>query len=156
MLPSLDLDNIISSINAQSTSETVSKNIGTVFMMTFNEENEARVVIENGKVKIAETIEEKIQMFIQVLLRTELDKFKIYEDTDFGMTYFNFKGIKVSQGFILSELKRELKDNLKKISLVDSVNPVDNFEAVLSSTKLEVSFNVNLADSSTIAISEVV
>ena len=150
LYPILDLNNMVEIINSETSSESV-KSLGTVFMLSFNEKNEARVIIENGKVKRAETIGEKLQMYIQMFLRTERDKFKIYEDTEFGMTYFYYRGYKVPQGFILSELKRETEENLKKISVFDSV---DNFEAILNSSKLEVSFNLNLKDGTTIEISE--
>jgi hypothetical protein len=68
LFPTLNLDTLVENINEQMEKEN-SHEIGKVIMLTFNEKNESRVVLENGKPKFAETIEEKIIMFLQVLSR---------------------------------------------------------------------------------------
>ena len=87
------------------------------------------MVLENGKPKFAETLEEKIQMYLQVLLRTELDKYEIYSGTGFGMTYFAFRGKKIPNSIVISEIKREITEKLKKITgnfkLVDTLKKGD-------------------------------
>lgn len=149
LYPTLNLNTLADEINTASTTEST-KEIGKVFLCDFLEGNKARIVIENGKPKPAETIKEKIQMYVQVLLRTELDKFEIYENTGFGMTYFKYRGFKLPKSYILSELKREITENIKKISLVDSIN---NFQASLTETTININFEIILNDGTILTIS---
>ena len=130
LYPTLNLDTLADEINEASVLES-SRVIGKVFLASFTSDNKARIVIENGKPKPAETTQEKIQMYVQVLLRTELDKIYIYESKNFGMTYFKYRGQKVPQSFILSNMKTEIETNLKKINLIDSIT---SFSAVLTVT----------------------
>ena len=148
MFPTLNLDTLVSSINQQIEKEN-SHEIGKVILLTFNDRNEASVVLENGKPKFAETLEEKIQMYLQVLLRTELDKYEIYNGTGFGMTYFAFRGKKIPNSIVISEIKREITEKLKKISKFESIT---NFTAELTGSSLNVSFELNLNNNTTLKI----
>lgn len=141
LYPTLNLDTLAEELN-QALETTTTNMIGKVFLLEFID-NKARVVIENGKLKEAETVKEKIQMYIQVLLRTELDKYYIYENTKFGMTYFKFRGQKLPQSFIIAEIKREIEENLLRINLIDSIN---NFTANMTLTTVNISFEVILKD----------
>lgn len=149
LFPTLNLDTLVENINEQIEKENLHE-IGKVILLTFNEKNESRVVMENGKPKFAETLEEKIQMYLQVLLRTELDKYKIYSGTGFGMTYFSFKGKKIPNSIIISEIRREITEKLKKLSKFDSIT---EFTAELTETTLNINFKLNLNDSTTLKIS---
>ena len=148
MFPTLNLDTLVSSINQQIEKEN-SHEIGNVILLTFNDRNEASVVLENCKPKFAETLEEKIQMYLQVLLRTELDKYQIYSGTGFGMTYFAFRGKKIPNSIVISEIKREITEKLKKISRFESIT---NFKAELTGATLNVSFELNLNNNTTLKI----
>ena len=149
LFPTLNLDTLVENINEQIEKENLHE-IGKVILLTFNERNESRVVMENGKPKFAETLEEKIQMYLQVLLRTELNKYKIYSGTGFGMTYFSFKGKKIPNSIIISEIRREITEKLKKLSKFDGIT---EFTAELTETTLNVSFELNLNDNTTLKIS---
>lgn len=149
LYPTLNLDTLADEINVSSTLESA-RVIGKVFLVDFTSNNKARIVIENGKPKPAETIKEKIQMYVQVLLRTELDKVYIYKDKNFGMTYFKYRGQKVPQSFILSNMRTEIETNLKKISLIDSIT---NFTAVLTVTTVNISFDIVLKNGDVLSIS---
>lgn len=148
MFPTLNLDTLVQNINEQIEKEN-SREIGKVILLTFNEKNQASVVIENGRPKFAETLEEKIQMYLQVLLRTELDKYEIYSGTGFGMTYFSFQGKKIPNSIVISEIKREVTEKLKKLSKFESIS---NFTAELIETKLTVNFELNLNNNTTLKI----
>lgn len=148
MFPTLNLDTLVQNINEQIEKEN-SREIGKVILLTFNEKNQATVVIENGRPKFAETLEEKIQMYLQVLLRTELDKYEIYSGTGFGMTYFAFQGKKIPNSIVISEIKREITEKLNKLSKFESIT---NFTAELTGTSLNVSFELNLNNNTTLKI----
>jgi len=148
MFPTLNLDTLVSSINAQAEKENAHV-IGDVILLKFNEKNEATIVIENGKPKFAETIEEKIIMFLQVLLRTELNKYEIYDGTKFGVSFYKFKGKKIPNSIIVSEIKREITENLKKINKFDSI---ENFSVNLTASTLNITFNLILNDRTNLLI----
>ena len=66
------------------------------------------------------------------------------------MTYFKYRGQKVPQSFILSNMKTEIENNLKRIGLVDSIT---NFNAVLTVTIVNISFDIILKNGETLSIS---
>ncbi|MTI65172.1 MAG: DUF2634 domain-containing protein [Firmicutes bacterium] len=151
MFPNLDLESIAEQINNEVTQEN-STEIGRVFLMQFNG-NKATVIMENGKPKEA-TTKEKVQMYTQMLLRTKLDKYKVYKNEDFGMTYFNYMGMRnLPQNFINIEFKRELEEKLKQLNIVDSIT---NFSANKQGSVLYVEFTINLINGESIEISEVI
>ncbi len=149
ILPVLDLETITKKLDLIVKKDEKNE-IGEVIMLSFDESNNAQVTFENGKVKKAKNLKEKIQMYLQVLLRTELDKFEIYQNTNFGMTYFKFKGQKLPQSIIISEIKREIVEHLEKISLFDSIQ---DFKIDMNGVTLKLSFNLILKDDSFLFIS---
>ena len=148
LFPTLNLDTLVDSINSQIEKESLHE-IGEVILLEFNNLNQASVVIENGRPKFAETLEEKIQMYLQVLLRTELDKYEIYSGTGFGMTYFAFKGKKIPNSIVISEIKREITEKISKLSKFESIT---NFIAEMTESTLSVSFELNLNNNTTLKI----
>lgn len=148
LFPTLNLDTLVDSINSQIEKESLHE-IGEVILLEFNNLNQATVVIENGRPKFAETLEEKIQMYLQVLLRTELDKYEIYSGTGFGMTYFAFKGKKIPNSIVISEIKREITEKISKLSKFESIT---NFIAEMTESTLSVSFELNLNNNTTLKI----
>jgi hypothetical protein len=154
MFPSFNFDDALKTIEQTTSNESDSITLDRVFLMEF-EGNKAKVVIENGKPVEAKTTKVKVEMYAQMLLRTELDKYNVYKDTDFGMTYFKYRGNRqLPVGFINSELKREISEKLTKLSVVDSVS---DFSAKISEGTLDVEFTIHLIDDeSTVGISEVI
>lgn len=149
MFPSFNFD-------TETTTEenvVISTELGRVFLMKFNG-NKATIVLENGKPKEATTNKEKVEMYVQMLLRTEFEKYKVYKDTGFGMTYFKYRGNKqLPIGFINSELKREIEEKVTALTVVDSIS---NFSAAIKGTVLQVDFTINLTDNTNLQISEVI
>ena len=120
MFPDLDLDTLATEINA-SVEEEGSAGTGRVFLMEFSGKK-ATVVMENGRPKEASTTSEKVRMYAQMMLRTAYEKYSVYEDTGFGMTYYNYLGNRsMPSGFLNSEMKREIGAGLKSLSAVDSI-----------------------------------
>lgn len=152
MFPSFSFDDAIQTITEES-NQSDSITLGRVFKIDF-EGNKATVVMENGKPVEATTIQEKVQRYVQLLLRTELEKFNVYKDTEFGMTYFKYRGNRLlPKGFINSELKREIEEKITQLSVVDSIS---NFNAKMNDSTLEIDFTINLVDGTSISTSEVI
>ncbi len=153
MFPDFNFDEALETIEQVNNEQSDSITLGRVLIYEFIG-NKATVVIENGKPKEAKTIKEKVMMYAQMLLRTELNKYNVYKDTDFGMTYFNYRGNRIlPSGFINSELKREIEEKLMRLSVVDSIS---DFSAKMNGTVLNVEFTINLNDNSSVSISEVI
>ena len=149
MFPTLNLETLVTEIKTAIEKENTHE-VGKVIMLSFDEKNNARILFENGKPKFADTIQEKIQMYLQVLMRTGYEQYPVYEGTGFGMTYFNFRGKKLHPSIITSEIKREVTEHLKKLSIFDRI---EQFEANLTQTTLNIKFNLKLKDGSTLEIS---
>lgn len=121
--------------------------------MTF-ENNKATIVMENGKPRECSSIKEKVELYVNLLLRTEFGKYKVNDSTDFGLTVYKYisnKDIPIS--IVKSELKREIKEQLVYIN---AINIVDNFEINRKGNQLNVSFDIHLKDGESVQISEVV
>jgi len=150
VFPSFNFDTVQSNTEENEVSST---ELGRVFLMKFNG-NKATIILENGKPKEATTNKEKVKMYVQMLIRTELRKYKVYKDTDFGMTYFKYLGNKqLPTGFINSEFKREIEE---KVTVLSVVNSISNFSSAMKGTVLQVDFTINLTDSTNLQISEVI
>ncbi|MGB6129437.1 MAG: DUF2634 domain-containing protein [Psychrilyobacter sp.] len=148
MFPTIDLDGIANQINEEE-NELNKTTLGRIFMINFIE-NKATIIMENGRPKECKTIEEKVKVYVQVLLRTAYEKFKIYKDTEFGMTYFNYRGQRnLPQGFMESEIKREIEKSLLKLNVVERVQ---SFSAKLTSVEFECNFEIILKDGQTVRI----
>lgn len=145
IFPELSLDNIISSINEE-TEETNNDIIDEVILLTFKNKK-ATVVLENGKPKTTTDLKTKIQMYLNVLLRTKLDEFEIYDTTNFGMTYFRWMGQKVPEGILSSELEREITEHLSKMNVFDYV---ENFDVEITGPDFKVSFDLILTTGETL------
>jgi len=147
IFPSLSLDNIISSINNE-TEETTNNIIEDVVLLTFKNKK-ATVVLENGKPVTTTDLRTKIQMYLNVLLRTKLDEFEIYENTNFGMTYFRWIGQKVPEGILISELEREITEHLSKMNAFDHV---ENFNVKVTGPDFKVNFDLILISGETLSM----
>ena len=97
----------------------------------FDFEN-GRTVIKDGNTVMTNK-EQHIQQYITLLIRTEVDKFKVYKGTDFGLTdLYEQQGKQIfTTPFAIEEIKRELREKC-------ILNP--NIEFV---TNIEVSINFN-------------
>lgn len=150
MFPSFDFENITEKIenNNDNNSPTI---LGRIFKLDYNG-NKATVKMLNGKPVEAITLSDKVQEYIKLLLRTQFDKYNVYKGTTFGMTYFNYLGHKdVNIGLLKSEFKREIVERVEALDVVDSIT---DFTFERQNTTLNVSFKVNLVDSTSTEINE--
>lgn len=93
-----------------------------------------RLVMKDGKIIYCTELE-KIKQWVELLLRTELDKYKVYVYSDFGMeTIYKYRGYQVgTSNFAKSEIKRELKSKIERhkgIERVKNLKVDSNFNTV--------------------------
>lgn len=100
---------------------------------------------------------DNIKHFIQCVLRTKTDTFRVYvqnEEQPFGLSIYNHIGDKqLPKGFVLSETKREITEQLINHPFIKEV---DSFDFILERTILTIKFNVYLENDETLNINEVV
>lgn len=117
-----------------------SKELG--FVPAFNFKT-GQTIIKDGKPVYIDEIE-SIKQWIIFLLKTELNKFKIYLNTSFGVTFIDLIGQKqLPQGFINSEIKRQVEE---KIKLNRRISKVQNFKIKKIKDILKVEFTTVLVN----------
>ncbi|MGL4672616.1 DUF2634 domain-containing protein [Cetobacterium sp.] len=111
-----------------------------------------RVVLKDGKVVFADKIKQ-VQQWIELLIKTETDKYRVYDETDFGMTnLYALRGHSLFESpFFLMELEREIKE---KIENKDDVSSVTNISTEYNFNQLLITITVELTTGET-ASSEV-
>lgn len=111
------------------------RRLGKVFKFDF-EKNE--YVIQNGKL-VEISNEEAVKQFTTWTLKTQVAKFNVYPK-DYGIDKDSFIGFKkLPQGFINSELKRQIEEQLIKHPLILGVT---DFSYKKSDSKLIVDFTI--------------
>lgn len=125
--------------------------LGKCFKFDFEK---GKHIIVDGKFVECD-FKENIQHFVQVVLRTKIDTFKVYtidESEDFGLSIYNYIGNKVHhKGFILSEAKREITEQLLNHPFI---RDVDSFIFDFENTFLTISFNCYLQNNEILNIKE--
>lgn len=132
MFPVFDFD---TTIQAEEKEQDVK--IGKSFVFDFKSK---RFNVVAGKVKET-TEEEAIRQWIELLLRTAVDKYKVYEGTGFGTNIDKLIGYKSMRGFVESEMKREISE---KIIMNRAIERIENFKTDFEGSMIEVSFTAIL------------
>lgn len=93
-----------------------------------------KIVTKEGKVVMA-SWKEQIQQWITLLIKTEVNKFNVYVDTEFGMTdLYSLRGQQfLFTNFGISEVKRELREKIEtdpRIEEVKNINVKSSFNAL--------------------------
>jgi hypothetical protein len=120
-----------------STSSEV-KSIDTV-NPAFDYENK-KIILKDGKVTFY-TGKEKVQQWIKLLIRTEVEKYKVYVGTEFGLAdFYNLLGHQLfSSSYGISEMKAELQE---KIEAKEEVSSVENITITYKYNKLYIELTV--------------
>ena len=135
IFPQFNLSNNNTQSNNNSNSE-----LGRVFLFDFKENN---FVLKDGKM-IEANYEQKIKMWIEQLIRTDFNKFKICKDTPFGIEIVNILGRRdISLGVVNSEIKRQIEE---KIVLHPHISGVQNFSTERLNNEIIIKFDVILID----------
>lgn len=109
---------------------------GKSFLFDFSEGD---FVIEDGKLKEIDSLE-ALEMWITKILKTEKNKFKIYNNTDYGASLIELITSDLPMPFIKSEIEREITEILLQNSNIKSVQ---NFKFERNKRLLTVSFDCN-------------
>lgn len=96
-------------------------------------------VIVGGAPRLA-TGKERIKNSIQKRLRTQLNKYKIYRGTGYGVDSDGVKGEILAKDYRISEMKRNITEALLQ---EDGIISIDNFSAEQKGRLLNISFAVN-------------
>lgn len=125
-----------------------SPTLGRVFIIDFDDANNAaQVRIVDGKPVEAVTLKDKVSMYTQMLLKTALGKYRVYDDTDFGVSYFNYLGLRnMPKSTVHAEIEREIIEKIEELDVVDSVQ---NLKIDVDNTTLAISFDISLSDGTT-------
>lgn len=85
-----------------------------------------KIIVKDGNVIIASK-KEQIKQWIFLLIHTEIDKYNIYKDTDFGIVFlYEMKGHDFySSGFTIAQIKDELTEKIQAHQWVEKVENVE-------------------------------
>ncbi len=94
-----------------------------------------KVVVKDGKTEFTDK-KKQVQQWIFLLLHTEMEKYKVYQDTEFGIRFlYEMRGNEFySSGFTIAQIKDELEEKLllnKNIQSVESINITKNFNSLV-------------------------
>ncbi len=135
------LESILSETNSEI------KPLGKTFLFDYKT---GQHVLKDGKM-VECTADEAVAQWIEKVLRTAVGKYGVYvidETDDFGIQIYNYVGEKkLHVGYIASELKREITEQMSNHRYIDSV---ENFEANRNGRTLEITFSVKLITGTTI------
>ena len=97
------------------------------------------------------TLMESVAQWIEVILRTELNKYKVYtedETEDFGISIYKYIGDRnIPLIYLASELKREIEEQLLKHRFIESIT---DYSTERVNRGLHIQFTVVLKNNDTI------
>lgn len=127
----------------QKTKIQESKKIGKTYQ--FEYQKKVHMIIDGKFIEC--TPIEAIEQWIEKVLRTEKNKYRIYtedETEEFGISISQYVGMRnLPEGFIISELEREITEQLKTHSVIEEVK---DFKAKREKRGFLISFKVKLTD----------
>ena len=101
-------------------------------------------VLKDGKIVYC-TQKEAAAQWIGFLVQTLMNKYRVYDDTEFGTYIENYIGYK-DKAFVFSEIKREIQE---KAELNAAIASVDDFEMEREKDKMIISMVVTMNDGQT-------
>jgi len=101
-----------------------------------------QIVITDGKI-IYCTYRQKIEQWVELIIRTTINKYEVYKDTGFGLSkLYEYRGHQIfASNFGISELKREIKEKLeghKEIILAKNIKISQDFNVLKIGLTLEL------------------
>ncbi len=133
--------------------ESTTEDVGCDFVFDYDT---GQHTITNGLLAECDTLQ-SIKQYIQNVLRTKTKAYAVYtkDETDiFGISVYDYLGQRsLPMGYINSELKREVTEQLTSYPLIASVT---NWTGERERQGLKISFTVTLTDGSIINSSQVV
>ncbi|AVQ28853.1 DUF2634 domain-containing protein [Fusobacterium ulcerans] len=91
-----------------------------------------KVVVKDGNTVVASK-KQQLQQWIYLLINTEMEKFNVYKDTEFGIVFlYAMRGHEYySSGFTIAQIKDELTEKIEKNSSIKKVEDIE----------IEINFN---------------
>lgn len=136
-----------------SNTENTAESIGCDFLFDYDTGQH----IMNNAVLVECTAIQGVQQFIQNVLRTKINSYKVYtegETETFGISIYDYLGKRILPlGYLNSELKREVTEQLLKHPLIESVT---DWKGTREKRGLHISFTVTLIDGTEIKESDFV
>ena len=122
--------NTISSVTVTNSKTLINKYKDLLFDTTTK-----KVIVKDGKTEFTDK-KKQVQQWIFLLLHTEMEKYKVYQDTEFGIRFlYEMRGNEFySSGFTIAQIKDELEEKLllnKNIQSVESINITKNFNSLV-------------------------
>lgn len=101
-----------------------------------------KIVVTDGKVQIASK-KQQIQQWLYLLIHTELGKYKVYENTNFGISFlYEMKGHEYySSSFTVAQIQDELTE---KIKIHKWVTDVESIKIDKGFTGLTITITLNI------------
>ena len=93
-----------------------------------------KVLVRDGKTEFTDK-KKQVQQWIFLLIHTEMEKYKVYQDTEFGIRFlYEMRGNEFySSGFTIAQIKDELEEKLllnKNIQRVESIEITKKFNSL--------------------------
>lgn len=133
------------------TTESENEEVGIDFLFDYET---GQHIMKNADITECTTLQ-GVQQYIQNVLRTQANAYGVYVEgeTDvFGISIYEHLGKRtLPMGYINSELKREVTENLLKNPLISNVS---NWVGKREKRGLNISFTVTLTDGSVLETSE--
>lgn len=130
-------------VNIEEIATPSTDKLGKVFL--FNHK-QGRHVLRDGKLVEATELE-AVKQWIELLLKTQIDKYKIYQDTYFGLSTTELVGKKEYPIMILqSMIEQEIKEKATEHILIKSIL---GFKIDRTDRGLTISFKVVLKNGNT-------
>lgn len=101
-----------------------------------------QIVIADGKIVYC-TYKQKIEQWVELMIRTMVNKYKVYQGTGFGFSkLYEYRGHQIfDSNFGISELKREIKEKLEahgEIILAKNIKISQEFNVLKIELTLEL------------------
>lgn len=113
-------------IKSNSTGNTLDQDIIKGYKDILFDVEKKEIVVKDGNVIIADK-KEQIKQWIFLLINTEIDKYKVYKDTDFGIVFlYEMRGYDFySSGFTIAQIKDELTEKIEAHQWVEKVEDIE-------------------------------
>ena len=117
-----------------------SSNIGRSFLFDFST---GQHKIVDGAVAECDELT-AIKQWLELMVRTTLDKYQVYQNTAFGHSAETFIGRRtLPKGFVASELEREISESC---ALCPAIERAGNFEITRTTRGMTIAFTAYLAN----------
>lgn len=144
----INLDHIAEQIEREQMAQ--SSHIGRSFLFDFDT-GQHRVV--DGAVKECDELT-AIKQWLELMVKTTLDKFLVYKDTGFGTSAEKFIGRRtLPKGFVASELEREIKESCL---LNPAIERADDFSVTRTTRGMQIAFTAYLINGELVEVNNIV